>query len=352
MAATPRTSRPLKVALAGAGMISWYHLIGWRNLGERVRVVAVCDPDADKAARRAGEFSIPSCYRDAESLFAAEAIDALDIASPRQTHAGWVDAAAARGVDVLCQKPMTPTLAESEALVRRIEGKSRFMVHENWRFRPWYRELKRWIDAGELGDVILGRMAMISSGMLPDASGRRPAFERQPFMQHEERLMIAEVLIHHLDVMRFLCGELRVVGARTAHTLAEVRGETMAAIFMETATGAPVEVAGTMAAPGYPARPPDRLEIVGSKASVVFADDELRLLGTRPRNQIYDRDRGYQASFDGVIAHFVDCLESGAPFETDAVENLETLRIVEHAYRSADRDRPRDDAGDSARWIR
>ncbi|TMG82279.1 MAG: Gfo/Idh/MocA family oxidoreductase [Betaproteobacteria bacterium] len=335
MTAPREKSKPLKVALAGAGMISWYHLVGWRNLGARVRLVAVCDPDAAKGARRAEEFSIPRVYRDADAMFAAEAIDALDVASPRETHAGWVEAAAARGIDVLCQKPMTPTLAEAEALVRRVEGKLRFMVHENWRFRPWYRELKRWIAAGELGEVLLARIAMISSGMLPDESGRRPAFERQPFMQHEERLMIAEVLIHHLDVMRFLCGELSVVGARAARTIADVRGETVAAIFLETAAGAPVDVMGTMAAAGYPTRPPDRLEIVGTKASAAFADSELRLLGPSPRSQSYDKDRGYQGSFDGVIAHFVDCLESGAPFETDATENLATLRLVEDAYRAA-----------------
>jgi predicted dehydrogenase len=332
---------PLKVALAGAGMISWHHLIGWRNMGERARVVAVCDPDAAKAAKRAEEFSIPHVYRDADEMFAAEAIEALDVASPRQTHAGWVDAAAVRGIDVLCQKPLTPTFAESAALVRRVEGKSRLMAHENWRFRPWYRELKRWIVAGELGDVLLARMAIITSGMLPDASGRRPSFERQPFMQHEERLMIAEVLIHHLDVMRFLCGELKVVAARAARTVADVRGETVAAIFLETASGAPVEVTGTMAAPGYPSRPPDRLEIVGSKASATFVDSELRLLSATPRSQSYDKDRGYQESFDGVIAHFVDCLESGAPFETDAAENLATLRLVEDAYAAAGLHRPR-----------
>ena len=334
--------KPLKVALAGAGMISWHHLVGWRNLGERVRLVAVCDPDAAIAAKRAEEFSIANVYRDADAMFAAQPIDALDVASPRQTHAQWVDAAAARGIDVLCQKPLTPTFAESEALVRRVEGKTRLMAHENWRFRPWYRELKRWIAAGELGDVLLARMAMITSGMLPDASGRRPAFERQPFMQHEERLMIAEVLIHHLDVMRFLCGPLKVVAARAARTIADVRGETLAAIFLETASGAPVEVIGTMAAPGYPSRPPDRLELVGSKASATFADSDLCLLGVTPRRQSYDKDRGYQASFDGVIAHFVDCLETGAPFETAAAENLATLRLVEDAYAAAGLPHPRD----------
>lgn len=341
MANSPKTTKPLKVAFAGAGMISWYHLVGWRALGERVRLVAICDPDPERAAKRAKEFSIAKVYRDADAMFAAESIDALDVASPRETHAAWVEAAAARGIDVLCQKPMTPTLAESEALVRRVEGKSRLMVHENWRFRPWYRELKRWMAAGELGDVVLARMAMINSGLLPDANGRRPALERQPFMQHEERLMIAEVLIHHLDVMRYLCGPLRVAGARVLHTLPDVRGETVASIFMETGAGAPVEVTGTMAAPGYVARAPDRLEIVGSQASAMFADSELRLLGPKPRSQSYDNDRGYQASFDGVIAHFVDCLETGAPFETDPADNLETLRLVEHAYWAAGQHRPR-----------
>jgi predicted dehydrogenase len=335
MAARSRKSSPLKVALAGAGMISWFHLTAWRNLRERARVVAICDPDSAKASARSKEFSIPTVYRDAEAMFSSEAIDALDVASPRQTHAAWVDAAAARGIDVLCQKPMTPTLAEAEALARRVEGKARLMVHENWRFRPWYRELKRWIVAGEVGDVLLGRMAMITSGLLADASGRRPSLERQPFMQHEEELMIAEVLIHHLDVMRFLCGELTVIGARAARTVSDVRGETLAMIFLETASGAPIEVTGTMAAPGYPARSPDRLEIVGSKASAVFDDSGLQLLGASPRVQQYDRDRGYQASFDGVIAHFVDCLQSGAAFETGPSDNLATLRLVEDAYRAA-----------------
>ena len=316
-------------------MISWHHLVGWRDLGERVRLVAVCDPDAAKAAKRAEEFSIPKVYRDADAMFASEAIDALDVASPRETHAAWVDAAAARGIDVLCQKPMTPTLAESVALVQRTEGKSRLMVHENWRFRPWYRELKRWIAAGELGDVILARMAMITSGMLPDANGLRPSLIRQPFMQHEQRLMIAEVLIHHLDVMRYLCGELRVIGARTARTsprrARRDAGDDLHGDCVRCAGRGDRHHGGAWLSRA----PSDRLEVVGSKASATFADAELRLLGATPRSQRYDNDAGYQASFDGVIAHFVDCLDTGAPFETNPADNLETLRLVEDAYTAA-----------------
>src|SRR5262249_50256616 len=106
------------------------------------------------------------------------------------------------------------------------------------------------VAEGELGDILLPPPAPISAGFLPGADGRRPALERQPFMAREARLMIAEVLIHQLDVVRYLCGPLRVVGARALKTLPEVRGESLATIFLETATGAPVEVTGTMAAPG------------------------------------------------------------------------------------------------------
>ena len=73
-----------------------------------------------------------------------------------------------------------------------------------------------------------------------------------------------------------------------------------------------------MAAPGLPARTEDRLEIVGSKASA----RARRRRASSPRAGAAARDAStssadYQASFDGAIRHFVDCLASGAAFETD-----------------------------------
>ena len=73
----------------------------------------------------------------------------------------------------------------------------------------------------------------------------------------------------------------------------------------------------------------------------MLEDNDLRLLGATPRGERCDPDRGYQASFDGVVAHFVDCLETGAPFETGPADNLETMRPVEHAYWAAGLHGPR-----------
>jgi len=328
----PERARSLRVALAGAGMISRHHLLAWRALGRRVELVGVCDPDLGRARARAEEFGIPAVFADPAAMLDEARPDALDVASPRETHAAWVEAAAGRGIDVMCQKPLTPTLAEAEALVRRVAGRCRLMVHENWRFRPWYRRLRAWIDEGALGELLSFELATVSSGLLPDATGHRPALVRQPFMTHEPRLMLAEVLIHHLDTARFLCGPLRVVAARAARTLPEVAGETLATVFLETVSGAPVVVGGTMAAPGHPARTRDRLGIVGSRASVALDGETLRLLGSTPREERFEPDRSYQESFDATVRHFVDALASGGAFETDAADNLETLRLVEHAY--------------------
>jgi D-apiose dehydrogenase len=339
-----REHAPLRVGIIGAGMISRHHLIGWSRLGDDVRVVAVCDPDLARANQRAEEFGIAAVAGHAEAMLDEHALDVLDIISPRETHARYVELAADRGIDVLCQKPLTPTLAEAATLIRRVNGRIRLMVHENWRFRPWYRELSEWLRAGDLGHPLYAGMTMLSSGLLPDRAGQRPALMRQPFMAHEARLMLTEVLIHHLDVLRWLMGPLRVIGARAARTIPEVKGDTLASVFLETPTGSPVVLTGTMAAPGLPARTDDHLQLVGSEASAFLAGTELRRLGSQPASQSFDFAQGYQASFDGVIAHFVECLRSGASFETDAADNIETLRLVEHAYWAAGLHRPE--------WIR
>jgi predicted dehydrogenase len=318
-------------------MISWHHLTAWRRLGADIDLVAICDPDAARAEDRAREFGVPRTYREGEAMLANETLDVLDIATPRRSHGWWIEAALARDIDVLCQKPLAPSLGEALRLARLVTGRARLMVHENWRFRPWYRELKAWLEAGELGRILGARLDETSSGLLPDETGRRAALERQPFLALEERLMVAEVLIHQLDTLRWLLGPLRVLAARTAATLPDIRGETLAAILLETASRVPVFVGGTMAAPGHPPRGQDELGLVGERASVALAGSSLRLLGPRPRTATFDFAAGYQASFDATIRHFVECLRTGAIFETDVADNLETLRLVEDAYAAAAR---------------
>ena len=101
-------SKPLRIGLIGAGMVSRHHLIAWAGIPDRARVVAIADPSRESAARRADEFSISQIYADADAMFAATELDAVDIAAPRQFHVPLVRLAAKRGLPVLCQKPLAP----------------------------------------------------------------------------------------------------------------------------------------------------------------------------------------------------------------------------------------------------
>ena len=98
---------------------------------------------------------------------------------------------------------------------------------------------------------------------------------------------------------------------------------------------AAVSLLGNMAAPGQPAVQVDRMELFGDRGSLSLEGDTLNCTGAVQREKTYDLAACYQAAYDGVIAHFIDALQTGAPFETSPDDNLKTLQLVEDAYRLA-----------------
>jgi predicted dehydrogenase len=326
---------PLRVGLIGAGQVTLFHCRAWAN-APGASLVAVADPDLARARARAAEFGIPAAYADPAEMLARERLDAVDVASPVGTHAANVRLAAARGVHVLCQKPLCPTLAEAEALVAAVGDRVRFMVHENWRWRPPYRQAARWLAGGRVGTVLQCRLSVRSSSLVEPAGGSTPPqLLRQPFVAALPRFLVFEVLIHHLDVVRWLLGPLGVRGAVTQRVSRRVIGEDVATILLGGADGQAVVVEGSFHVPGAPPLPVDELDLYGTGGRVRFDGETLALEGDRAETVRFDPPAAYQASYDAVMAHFVAGLRTGAPFETDRLDNLETLRLVEAAYSAA-----------------
>ena len=322
----------LRVGLIGAGMVSRHHLMAWSKLDGLAKIVAIADPSPANLAARSAEFGINALYASATAMLDASALDAVDIAAPRHVHAELVRLGTARGLAVLCQKPLAPTLAEAVALVAETAG-ARLMVHENWRFRRYYRDAARWIQDGAIGAIQQCQMTLLTSGLLPDATGARPALVRQPFMQHEPRMLVNEVLIHHLDTLRVLLGPLQVTAARLGRSCVDMAGEDNALISLHAASGAGAVLLGNMAVPGLPPTQADEMLVVGQSGAIRLQGSRLERLGRDPIHHDYDLAECYQGSYDAVIAHFVDALSSGQPFETTPEDNLLTLRLVEDAYR-------------------
>lgn len=325
----------VRVGLAGAGWVSQHHLQAYHSLRDRAVVAAIADPRREAALDRAARYGIPSHYDSVEEMLERERLDVLDIAAPREAHVPLCRLALRHGLAVLCQKPLAPTLGEAEQLLAELVPGTRLMVHENWRFRPHYRQIRAWIAEGRIGPIRSVFLTVLTSGLLPDEQGRLPALERQPMMAGLQRLLLMEVLIHHLDTLRFLLGPLSLEAARLGRSCSQVRGEDRAALFLTAGEGAAVSLLGDFMAWGYPPGIVDRLELLGTRGSIFLDENRLRLVGEGEEVQPVDLAADYQASYRGAISHFLDRLADGGPFETSVEEHLETLRIAEAAYERA-----------------
>ncbi len=324
----------LRIGFAGAGAISLFHLTGWRQI-DNAEVVAICDPMLEKAQARAQEFGVTRVYADFVQMLERESLDAVDIATPVATHAPLARMAADRGVHIMLQKPMTPTVREAEALIADIGERVRFMVHENYRYRPHYVELRESIERGLIGDIKHARMQVRSASMVSLDGSVPPLLKRQPYLQQFRRLLIFEVLIHQLDVLRVLLGPLRVTACEVDQVNRELAGEDVATIVMRGQDGRTAVLDGNISAHGYPPLPVDRLEVIGSTGTLVYDADRLYRLGSSEPPIVYDLAKNYQLCFTGAIQDFVNGLRTGQAFQTDRLENLETLRLMESAYVAA-----------------
>lgn len=323
----------LRVALVGCGLISLYHLRAWQAAG--AEIVALCDIDQAKAEARTAEFGVTRLYTDAAEMFRQGGFDAVDIAASVGAHAPVARMAADHGVHIMCQKPLTETVAEAEELIAYVGERVRFMVHENYRFRPHYMTVRRWIVEDRIGTVRHAQISCRGSGLCPREGNVPFLIERQPYLTGFRRNLVFETMIHHLDVLRCLCGPLKVISARLNRLAEGLPGEDTAAILLQGKDGLIATADGCLVARGYPELHGDRLEVIGSKGTIVMELNRTYLVGAEESAEEVDLPGRYQECFDTIMAGFVIGLLEGTQFETDRLDNLETLRLMESVYQAA-----------------
>jgi predicted dehydrogenase len=129
----------LKAVAVGAGYFSQYHYEAWARMPD-VELSAICDLDARRAEQAAARFGVARHFTDYRRMLDAEQPDFVDIITRPDSHVALAAEAAARGVHLLCQKPLAPTFALARQLVENADRAGvRLMVHDNFRFQPWYR---------------------------------------------------------------------------------------------------------------------------------------------------------------------------------------------------------------------
>lgn len=224
-----------RVAVIGCGYFAQFHHDAWARMESsgtepKVQVVGVCDQDEAKARDAAARHSGAVVFTDPARLIAELMPDLVDIVTPPVTHAPLIDLCATAGIDAICQKPLAPTLMEAEALVTRAERAGiTLIVHENFRFQPWYVEAKRLIEIG-----LLGPLHGVAFRMRPgDGQGPEAYLARQPYFQQMPRFLIHETGIHFIDTFRMLMGEVVAVTARLRRINPVIAGEDSGLVIFE-----------------------------------------------------------------------------------------------------------------------
>ena len=329
----------LRVAVVGAGYFSQFQYLGWRNIGE-VEVVALANRSKDKGEALAARYGVPRVYASVETMLEAERPDLLDIVTPPETYRAYIAAAVERGVAVICQKPFGRLYAEAVELAGMAERSNvPLVVHENFRWQPWYREAKRLIAEG-----FLGQLHCVAFRLRPgDGQGAQAYLDRQPYFQQMPRLLVYETAIHWIDTFRFLMGEVRAVYARLRRINPVIRGEDAGYIALEYESGATGLFDGNRLNDHVAANP--RLTMgemwLEGSGGVLRLDGEARLWWKLHHGEETEHpyDRGPTATFGGgccewLQRHVVAHLLHGGPLENTAREYLTNIKLQEAVYQS------------------
>jgi len=344
--------RPLRGAMLGTGSIAIHHMRAWQAI-PGVQIVALANRTRERAVALGRQFAVDEAhiYADYRELLDKEKLDFVDVATAPAIHREQVLAAAQHGVIVLCQKPFATSLDEAREMIAACDRAGvRCVVHENWRWRRWFREIKQMLAQGVIGTPRYARFQVHNAAVLPRPDSSRPGqLTSQPYTAQMPRLILFEWGIHLLDVMRFLFGDIETVYARTSHVSPLVRGEDMAVLLLGFRSGLTglVDISWGTYTPtdrDSPRGSIDPFVVEGDKGTIELTptrDDDTLTIATaagresRPVHPGLSRADVYQESYLNTFSNFVQALRTGEPAENEAHDNLKVLLAAFAAYESA-----------------
>ena len=232
---------PIELAVAGAGLIGRQHID--RILREpTARLTAIVDPSR-AAEAFAAECGVP-LYSDLASMFDKQRPQGVVVATPNQLHVEHGLECVAAGVPALIEKPLADDPAAAERLVEAAEQAGvPLLTGHHRRYNPLIRQAKSAIEDGRIGRVIAAHA--ICWFYKPDD------YFEQDWRRRPGAGPVFLNLIHDVDLLRHLCGEIVAVQAIESNAVRGNPVEETAVITLRFASGAlgTVSVSDTIVSP-------------------------------------------------------------------------------------------------------
>lgn len=328
----------VRIGVAGAGLIGRKHA-ALVLASTECELVGIADPDA--GAREFAEAAGVPAYVDLADLLDTARPDGVIVASPNRIHVRQGQRCVEAGVPVLVEKPVADTVAEAEVLVKAAEvAKTPLLVGHHRRHSPILATAQALVERGVLGRLV----AVMGSAVFckPDTY-----FDEAPWRREPGGGPILINLIHEIDNLRALCGDIASVQATASNEIRGFAVEDTVAITLRFASGVlgTFLLSDTAAAarsweqtsgedPGYPS--------YGDEDCYVLAGTEGSLSIPSMRLKVFTGEcswwRPFRTSTVGVtradplarqLTHFCAVVRGSEQPIVDGREGLETLRVTQ-----------------------
>ena len=336
--------RPIALSLAGYGLVGRRHAAAIAQIRD-VEIASVVEPDP--AARAKATSDGYASFASLEAALEGGKADGVILAVPNALHVKLAQVCVNAGCPVLIEKPIATRSCEAEDLVALAAACDvPILVGHHRRHNPLIHRAREIIERGEIGEI---RAVQATCWFYkPDSY-----FDQAPWRRQTGAGPIAVNLVHDVDLLRYLCGDVATVRAVARPAARGGENEDVASALLEFVSGAigTVTVSDTIVAPWswemtadeypiYPRTAESCYLIGGSDASMSLPDLKVwsHLHGARDWWSPISATAQIRQSTDPLvnqILHFADVIRGDAEPLVTGEEGLRTLKVIEAIQQAA-----------------
>lgn len=205
----------LRVGVAGLGKMGKLHFQNALH-DKKAQVVAVAD--AQRSSQKSVEKYGIKIYSDYNAMIDSEDLDAVIISLPNFLKKDSIICAAKKNLAIFVDKPIARTFSEAEEIMRvAIENKATLMVGVNYRYFGSVQEVKRIVDKGEIGDIVIATSDLIMDGPFSHSLVPRPVPEWWLDKEKAGGGALLDLGYHLLDIFGWIFGKMELEFATLGH---------------------------------------------------------------------------------------------------------------------------------------
>ena len=325
----------LHMAIIGVGWAGSRHVEAIRELGRKVEVDCLVDPDAEFLKEKVEELGIEKNYADLEGALADETVDAVSICSPHPFHCAQAVAAAEAGKHVLCEKPMAVTVEEATRMIAAAEENGvRLYVAENASYAPVAQFLWEVVQTGQfIGELTSAQMVRGFRAQEYGYPGRR-AWLARPDLGGLGTWQLHG--IHSVGQMRYTLGEVTTVYVREHKAQSFARRDlegTMSGL-LTLESGVNVAVVQTAESRLYGDL--GGYVLHGDRGSVRAGEEKCQIFNDEHDGLVMSYPEEALSSYAREMEAFADYVAEGIEGPTTGALERRSLAIVQAGYESVE----------------